>query len=352
MKNNNKLFSRILLIIFLIVFSFFNFSEYKSFHNSKIKLENDKIELNEKLDKFKLEDIKSINDIQFYYTPNKDLLAKITNIIENAKKEIYLEVYMLSESRTQEALIKAHKKWVKIKVILEKDPYMAFNINNKAYEKLTKAWIDVVWSNKQNYSFNHTKILLIDDLSIISTGNYSYSTFTKNRDFFIFTKEKNINTKLKENFLNDYNWLKINIFDENLIFSPNSSRIQFEKFFNYANSDIKMYFQYFKDDVLVDRLIKLKKEKGLKITAIIPDTVQEDPNVIKLKEAWIIIKVISQYTMHAKAILIDEKFLFIWSINFSTYSIDQNREIWILIINNEIINNFLNIFNQDIKNTF
>jgi hypothetical protein len=46
-----------------------------------------------------------------------------------------------------------------------------------------------------------------------------------------------------------------------------------------------MYFQYFKDDVLVDRLIKLKKEKGLKITAIIPDTVQEDPNVIKLKEA-------------------------------------------------------------------
>jgi phosphatidylserine/phosphatidylglycerophosphate/cardiolipin synthase-like enzyme len=56
--------------------------------------------------------------------------------------------------------------------------------------------------------------------------------------------------------------------------------------------------------------------------------------------------------MHAKAILIDEKFLFIWSINFSTYSIDQNREIWILIINNEIINNFLNIFNQDIKNTF
>ncbi|MBT3727425.1 hypothetical protein HOG21_07390 [bacterium] len=65
--------------------------------------------------------------------------------------------------------------------------------------------MDIVWSNSDNYSFNHSKILLIDDLSIISTGNFSYSTFTKNRDFFIFTNDNKINSKLKENFSNDYN---------------------------------------------------------------------------------------------------------------------------------------------------
>jgi len=81
---------------------------------------------------------------------------------------------------------------------------MAYNINNKAYNKLKKAGINIIWSNKKNYSFNHSKILLIDDLSIISTGNFSYSTFTKNRDFFIFTTDKNIYSKLEENFYNDY----------------------------------------------------------------------------------------------------------------------------------------------------
>jgi phosphatidylserine/phosphatidylglycerophosphate/cardiolipin synthase-like enzyme len=62
-----------------------------------------------------------------------------------------------------------------------------------------------VWSNKNNYFLNHSKVLLIDNLSIISSGNLSYSTFTKNRDFFIFTTDENINSKLKENFINDYN---------------------------------------------------------------------------------------------------------------------------------------------------
>jgi phosphatidylserine/phosphatidylglycerophosphate/cardiolipin synthase-like enzyme len=56
--------------------------------------------------------------------------------------------------------------------------------------------------------------------------------------------------------------------------------------------------------------------------------------------------------MHAKAILIDNKYLFIWSINFSNYSIDKNREVWILINNSKIIKDFLNIYNQDIKKAY
>jgi len=272
---------------------------------------------------------------------------------------------MLTEKRIQEALIKTHKKWVPIKIILEKDPYLAYNINNKAYEKLKRSWIDIIWSNKQNYSYNHTKVLLIDDLSIISTWNYSYSTFTQNRDFFIFTTDENIKEKLKTNFYNDYNWVKFNLFNENLIFSPHTSRIKFEKMFDTAEKSIKMYFQYFKDDKLVNKLINIKKNKniqgelsckdkrgcpGVEIIAIIPDTAKDDPNIILMKKAWIQINIQGKYKMHAKSILIDNKFLFIWSINFSKYSIDKNREVWILINNTEIIEDFLNIFNQDIQN--
>ncbi|MFK7779917.1 MAG: phosphatidylserine/phosphatidylglycerophosphate/cardiolipin synthase family protein [Candidatus Gracilibacteria bacterium] len=351
-KNNNKIYYIILGILFIILFSFYNFSEYKNFHLNKIELENTKIEFNKKLKSFTLDDIKIIDDINFYYTPDKNLITKIINHIENAEKEIFLEVYMLTETRIQEALIKAHKKGIIVKIILEKDPYLAYNINNKAFEKLEKAGIDIIWSNKQNYSYNHSKVLIIDNLSIISTGNYSYSTFTKNRDFFIFTTEKNINNKLRENFINDYNGIKINIFDENLIFSPNSSRIKFEKLFDTANKDIKMYFQYFEDDELVNRLINIKEEKNIEINVIIPDTAKEDPNVKKMFDIGIKINILSKHKMHAKSILIDNKYLFIGSINFSTYSIDKNREVGILILNTEVINNFLEIFNQDVKTSF
>lgn len=359
MKNRKKILSTLFFIIFIIIFSISNFWEYKNFHQNKIYLKQYQLELENKLEKFQLEDIKELNNIEFYYTPNRDLVWKIINYIENAEKEIYLETYMLTETRIQEALLKAYKKWINVKVILEKDPYMAYNINNKAYDKLQKAWINITWSSKNNYYLNHSKILLIDNLSIISTGNYSYSTFTQNRDFFIFTTDKNINTKLKENFENDYNYKKINIYDENLIFSPNSSRIIFEKLFSTAKKNIKMYFQYLEDDELVNKLINMKKEININITIIIPDTALEDENTIRLKNEWINIIVLPKYKMHAKAILIDDKYLFIWSINFSTYSIDKNREVWILIKNNKIINKFLEIFRWDtsvpldaVKNTF
>jgi hypothetical protein len=34
--------------------------------------------------------------------------------------------------------------------------------------------------------------MIIDDARIISTGNYSYSTFSKNREFFMFVKDEKL----------------------------------------------------------------------------------------------------------------------------------------------------------------
>lgn len=348
----NKIITAIFSLVFIIVFSIFNIEEYKNFHLEKTSLEDANNINNQKLKEFSLSDIKYLEDVEFYNTPNKNLLEKIANSIKEAKEEIYLETYMLTENRTKEALIKAHKNWVKIKVILEKDPYMSYNINNKAYTELQKAWIDVVWSDKKNYTFNHTKVLIIDDLSIISTWNYSYSTFTQNRDLFIFTFDKNIKEKLKQNFLNDYNYIKINIFDENLVFSPNYSRVIFEKMFNEAENNIKMYFQYLYDDDLIKKLIEIKKEKKIDIEIVIAKTASDDKEIKYLKENDIKITALEKNKMHSKAILIDEKYLFIWSINFSTNSLNNNREVWILLKNEEIIKDFLYLFKQDIKNKF
>lgn len=352
MKNYKKIFSTLFFIIFILVFSFYNFDEYRSFHQNKINIEKDKVIFEEKSKNFEVENIKELPDAKFYYTPNKELLTQIIDLINNSKKEIYLETYMLTEKRVQEALIKAHKRNILIKIILEKSPYMAYNINNKAYESMEKNWIDINWSNKDNYSLNHSKILVIDDLSIISSGNYTYSTFTQNRDFFIFTHDKNINSALKQNFKNDFFWIKTDIYDDNLIFSPKTSRTKFEKLFNKAENNIKMYFQYLLDDALVEKLIKLKKDKNIDISVVLPDTAIKDENTKKLENNWIKIIFIKKPTIHAKAILIDEKYLYIWSINFSEYSIDKNREIWILLKEKDIIKDFLSIFNSDFKNNF
>ncbi|MDP2395997.1 MAG: hypothetical protein Q8M44_03800, partial [bacterium] len=102
---------------FLIVFSFYNFEEYKSFHQDKLNTEKNEKTLKQELINFDLEELKELSDVKFYYTPNKDLLNNIVELINNAKENIYLETYMLTEKRIQEALIKAKKREISIKII-------------------------------------------------------------------------------------------------------------------------------------------------------------------------------------------------------------------------------------------
>ncbi|MDD2907986.1 MAG: phospholipase D-like domain-containing protein [Candidatus Gracilibacteria bacterium] len=345
----NKIISFLVIINFLIFFSLFYGKEYFDFHKDKIEISKNEKENKEQLENFKIDNIKNYENIEIFSTPDKKLLNYIVEKINSAHDYVYVEIYMLTENRTREALIKAKKRGVDVKIILEKDPYLAYSINDKTYNEFKKYNIEIVWSNTKNYALNHSKMILIDGLNIISTGNLTYSTFTQNRDFFVFINDLELNKKLLKIFNDDFEGIKKTVYDDNLIISPTISREKIIDLLESANSDIKIYMQYFSDDEINKKLIEIKKKKNIKISAVIPKTAINDENTKKLIDNQIEIKVIPKYTMHAKSILIDEKYLFIGSINFSNYSIDKNREIGILINNKDIILKFLDIFNYDFK---
>lgn len=345
----DKIISSIILSIFFIIFSIFNFWEYYDFHKQKI--ENKEIYINNKniLENFDIKNIKQIENISLKHTPNKDLLDEIVKKIEKSKEKVYIEVYMFTENRIKTALIKAKKRWIDIKIILEKDPYMAYSINDKTYNELKKNNIDVVWSNTKNYSLNHSKMLIIDDEVILSTWNLTYSTFTQNRDLFVFIKDEKILNDFLKIFDYDFNWIKNYIENENIVISPDNSRIKIEKLFESAKNDIKIYMQYLNDEKMNKKLIELKKKNNLQIQVVIAETSINNDTTKSLIKAWIEIKKIPKYKMHSKAILIDNETIFIWSVNFSSYSLDKNRELWILTKDKQLIMDFLSVFKTDFK---
>jgi phosphatidylserine/phosphatidylglycerophosphate/cardiolipin synthase-like enzyme len=53
--------------------------------------------------------------------------------------------------------------------------------------------------------------------------------------------------------------------------------------------------------------------------------------------------------MHSKAILIDETYLFLGSINFSEYSLDKNKEVGLIMKKENVVKKFRKIFEQDWK---
>jgi len=110
-----------------------------------------------------------------------------------------------------------------------------------------------------------------------------------------------------------------------------------------------MYFQYLSDETLQDVLV-FEAQKGIHIRIILDKDFFADhgDTIDFLRQKGIELFPYQGTTMHGKAILVDEKTLFIGSVNFSTYSFDNNRETGLIFSNPDIIEQFSHVFEKDI----
>lgn len=336
---------KLLLILIFLIFSCQN--EYVEFHNAK----NSELQTQKEISNFSFDQIEYLTWLTLKKTPDLDFLDELTTKIDASQKRVYVEVYIFTEKRLKKSLIDAKKRWVDVRVVLEKNIYLAWNLNKDTFKDLEKNGIEVVYSNQENYSLNHSKLMIIDDLVVISTGNFSYSTFKYNREFFLLLEKQKYLEVFLDIFQNDFLWNKKNISNWNLVLSPFSSRTKLEYLLENAQSSIKMYVHNISDNSIINKIID-KNTSWVDVKILLPDLkkVSSNENEIEIfKNNKINYKLIDKPEIHAKTILIDEKYLYIWSINFSQASMDKNREIWLLIKNEEIIKDFLAIFNDDFE---
>ena len=112
------------------------------------------------------------------------------------------------------------------------------------------------WSDPLNYALNHSKFIIIDDMSYVSTGNYSFASFNANRDIFLELREVSVVESLAELFDYDYNHTPFTVLHPNIITSPENSRQGIEGLFERAEDSIYMYFAYMSDRSLLEKVIK------------------------------------------------------------------------------------------------
>jgi cardiolipin synthase A/B len=342
----------ITFFLFLLLFSWLSFfyaPEYISFYTSQKSEIDAQKKIEEQLKNFSPLSLPIVSETTLYTTPSTEFLDTLVGLFDSAQREILVEVYIFTEKRSREALIKAKKRGVKVQVLLEKNPYMAPNLNNATFEEFQKNAIDVAWSDTQDFALNHAKFYIIDDVFLLSSGNLSYSTFTKNRDFFILSREREKVSFAQKIFSADFVWEEKTFFDPHILLSPVDARSKITKLVSSAEKSIDMYFQYLSDPELEEVLI-LQRKKWVDIRIILDkDYFKKEPDHIKkLQKLWFQIVAYDGTTMHGKGILVDSKALYIGSVNFSTYSFDENREMGIILTNPEVISVFQKVFSWDI----
>lgn len=343
-----KIFQSLFLIVFFCIIWYFYGSEYWDFHDVKKQQKEFQIQVSQDIENFSFETIGELEDIELFSTPDLGLLDDIVERIDNAQEKIYVEIYIFTERDMRDALVRAHERWLEVKILLENNPYKAPYLNDKHFNTFKEAGIDVRWSDPLNYSLNHSKFMIIDNYAYVSTGNFSYSLFKYNKDFLVWIKQKDIVASLEQLFINDYSHTKKWVIHSNLVISPEYSRSRLEYLVSNAQESIDFYFPYIADNDF-EELLFIASEKWIKIRWIVEEKFyQENLDIIKkFSDHNISIHFLDTNKLHAKMILVDWRYVYVGSINFSRYSFDENREVGIIIANNKIIKQIQNIFESD-----
>lgn len=277
----------------------------------------------------------------------------VVDAIKSAKQSIDLEMYLLTDSSTIHALEDAAHAGIQVRVMLEPN-----NHPDKTLAELNAAGVQAKTTNTQ-YRLTHAKLMVIDQrTALISSANYTKSALggsrsTSDRDYIVVDTNA---TDVKESetiFQADWDRTTPALSDPHLLVSPVNSRQRWMDLINSAKSTLQTEQEEMSDPGIINALIAAAK-RGVKVEVIVPKPSSngDSQGEQQLTGAGVQVTQINDRVnhnlyIHAKIIIADGTLAFVGSENVSTASLDDNREIGVLIANTDVIKQLVATFTLD-----
>ena len=126
------------------------------------------------------------------------------DMIDKAQEKVWISVYTFTLPSLRASLVRAQKRGVDVRVILEKFPFGNTDINRETVAFLRGNTIPLHQSSENQFAFMHAKYALIDTHWIIETANWTRASFSSNREFFIISDDPSIHESLSAIFEGDF----------------------------------------------------------------------------------------------------------------------------------------------------
>ena len=158
------------------------------FHSAKIK--------HNQPNKF----ILGVSEMEIYFSPQDKSSKRIIELVNNAKNYIYVPTFLITHKDITDALIKAKKRNIDVRIIIDAN---SVNTRNTKHKLLRD---NGVLLKVENYAGKlHSKTMIIDDeYLIIGSMNFSNSGENKNDENMLVIKNPNFARNYKQFFL--YLW--------------------------------------------------------------------------------------------------------------------------------------------------
>ena len=277
----------------------------------------------------------------------------ITNAISSASKSVWLEIYLLTDRNVINSLEEAAHRGLDVRVMLETHPFGGGS-PTQAMDQLQAAGAQVKAANPA-FSLTHEKGMVIDNgTAYIMTANFTLSALggsraTKNREYGIIDTNQQDVQGVVSIFNADWNRTTAKIDDPNLVVSPINSRQDFDTLINNAHKTLQIEAEEM-FDTDVEQAIARAARRGVQVQVILPAPQGTDSNsqgIAVIKQGGAQVEKDPILYMHAKILIIDGRTAFVGSENISNASLDGNRELGIIVSDQNVLTTLQQTFQKD-----
>ncbi|MGA2113175.1 MAG: phospholipase D-like domain-containing protein [Bryobacteraceae bacterium] len=284
-----------------------------------------------------------------------DTIEPILAAIGVATKSLRIKMFSVSDRRVLSALVKAHRRKVNIRVLLNPARHSGEIQNRGARTVLLDAGIDVLDTNPA-FTVTHEKSMVVDDATaFIGSLNWDPDNFEETREFAVISTDADEVAEVTECFEAD--WSR-QLFEprrtSNLIWCPGHGRQQIADFIDQAKHSLFVQNERYQDAIIVEHLVRAKL-RGVKVHVMTRPShslrarkLAEGVGDLRImKDVGIGIHKMKHLKLHAKVLLADRSQMVVGSINLTSSSFDERRELAIQLSDSDVVDRLSKVVHDD-----
>jgi phosphatidylserine/phosphatidylglycerophosphate/cardiolipin synthase-like enzyme len=284
-----------------------------------------------------------------------DGTAPVTELIDSAQHSLRIKQFTLTDSAVMSALVKAHKRGVDVRIMLNPHRSSGDRANDESFKALRHAGLKLEWSNPA-FAVTHEKSLVADEtVALISTFNMATKYFTETRDYGVITNNPVQVAQVIAGFEADWHRKPFEPDAESgLLWSANNSRQIMAWFIDTAKKELIIQHPKFVDATIVERIAAARK-RGVKVRLLCGgkhgisdwDVLDTFASLRLLEGFGVKVRRQKHLKLHAKLLITDGERAQIGSMNIDRSAFDLRRELGIVLDDAHIIKVLGKVFESD-----
>jgi len=262
-------------------------------------------------------------------------MKPIYSFVLSARKTVDVTMYEFIDPTMVRDLIADRKRGVKVRVIL--DTNRERSRNTATFAALSEGGVAVVWADPR-YEATHQKTITVDGAkSLVLTGNLDDEYYTTTRDFGVWDASRSDVSAIEAVFGADFAHRSINPSDgADLVWSP-GSQARMLAVINGARHTLSIECEEMDSPAITSAIVAAAR-RGVTVEVTMTANSEYDSDLNAIVDAGGHVHLYadgySDLYIHAKTTIADARLrsrkIYIGSINFSSASMNYNRELGII----------------------